>query len=51
MLFAIVIAAFLGGYWLLPPKVMSSILIGLLAVLTVLVEPLLELAVTLVFEE
>jgi hypothetical protein len=51
MLLAVAIAAFLAGYWLLPPKVMTSILIGLFAVLSILIEPLLELAVTLVFEE
>lgn len=48
---ALLIAALLGGYWLLPPKVISSLLIGLLAVLSVLIEPLLELAMTLVSEE
>jgi hypothetical protein len=48
---AVVTGTVIGSYWLFPPKVISTILIGLFSVLSVLIEPLLDLAMTLVSEE
>ncbi len=47
---AVVIGAVVGVCWLLPSRVTTSILVGVFAVLSVLIELLLEFAVTLLSE-
>lgn len=48
---AIILGAVVGGFWLVPSKLTASILIGILAILSVVMEWILDFALGVVSEE